>query len=249
MGTLTLMQSYSDWVVSFTEQIGRGIEKARIGRSDQWISQQTEKLGHPISRTAISEYRRGVRKVMPVTDWLTISAALGVPPISLLFPDLPDGEVQLFPVVTSNSFDALRWVTGERRTVPNSSDALFDVNTFELMGVTEGIRGYTRSNEDSNGFKLPEHDDKTPPRELRLLRLIRELSSIYRRYAEESSRTWDELNSKLPKEVLEGYISARMKILDELSETKTEIEKQIKELGGVIREEKVTPVGDEDGDD
>lgn len=111
---VTEMQSPENWAEAFTKTIGHAIDKARHGKSDQWIANQTKELGQPISRTAISEYRRGVRKNVPVTDLIVIARVLRVPPIYLLFPDLPEGPSFPFPGQPDTAaVDGMRWFTGE----------------------------------------------------------------------------------------------------------------------------------------
>ena len=234
------MQSYSDWVVSFTEQIGKAIEKSRKKRSDQWISERTKILGHPISRTAISEYRRGARKVMPVTDWLVISAALGVPPVALLFPDLPDGQVQLFPALEpANSFDALRWITGERETIPSGIDALFDMGSFRPTGYVTGIRGYLRGDENANKDEVNNYLGALPMPQFELLKQLRALTATYEEYRKETNSTWDSLNADLPEEVRQGLIQTFKTRIEKLNNEMRDLEKRIKDLGGVVKEEQV----------
>lgn len=51
---------------------------------------------------------------MPVTDLMVIAQALKVPPVTLLFPNLPNGEVVLVPsTLRPTALDSLRWFTGE----------------------------------------------------------------------------------------------------------------------------------------
>lgn len=103
----------TEWSAELSEQIGTAIKTWRGNRSDQWISDRTRELGNHVSRTAVSEYRRGVRKSMPVGDLLVIAAALDVPPVALIFPGLPDGEVVALPGKQSTATDAVRWFCGD----------------------------------------------------------------------------------------------------------------------------------------
>lgn len=49
-----------------------------------------------------------------MTDLLALAAALEVPPLQLLFPDLPFGEVEALPGVVERSVDAALWAGGWR---------------------------------------------------------------------------------------------------------------------------------------
>ena len=44
---------------------------------------------------------------------MVLAAALEVPPVELLFPDLPDGEVEALPGRVTTSWQAVQWFSGE----------------------------------------------------------------------------------------------------------------------------------------
>lgn len=242
---MTEMQS-KEWHEEIIQNIGRAIEKAREGKSDRWIADRTDHLGNPLSRTAVSEYRRGVRKTISVADWLTLAAALGVPPVSLLLPELPDGSISLFPELGEvNQFDALLWIIGERQTLPEGFDLLVSLDGFEPMGEVSGRREYRSSIEFSGGpFDL--RNEEEPSREKRLISAVNELRTAL-----------DEVRDiRSPFEVFEhlGDESAKRQAVDmyvkQLQEKQKEIEKieaRISKLGGVIQDEQVLEY-DQDGE-
>lgn len=140
------MTAKPTWQERFSETVGRAINNARGAKSDQWIADETAKLEHPISRTAVSEYRRGKRKTIPVTDLIVLARVLEVPPVTLLFPDLPNGMIPAMPPGQSEvddlrtdsdvpAFDALRWFTGESRVVPHGVVYGEDPETGELRSA------------------------------------------------------------------------------------------------------------------
>lgn len=56
---------------------------------------------------------------MPVTDLMVIAQALKVPPVTILFPNLPNGEVVLVPsTLRPTALDSLLWFTGEVALLP-----------------------------------------------------------------------------------------------------------------------------------
>lgn len=136
------MQS-NKWAETFTKQVGRGIDQARGNKSDQWISRRTKELSHPLSRTAVSEYRRGVRKSIPITDLMVLAAALEVPPVAILFPDLATAPTEALPGEFLPSIEALHWFTGEQGKPLQRKDHL-----FSKVPVTKF------HTEDSREFKL-----------------------------------------------------------------------------------------------
>ena len=242
---MTEMQS-KEWHEEIIQNIGRAIEKAREGKSDRWIADRTDHLGNPLSRTAVSEYRRGVRKTISVADWLTLAAALGVPPVSLLLPELPDGSVSLLPELGEvNQFYALLWIIGERQTLPEGFDLLVSLDGFEPMGEVSGRRQYRSSIEWTRGA-LDLRGEEEPSREKRLLDAVRDLR-----------KALDEVqNIRSPFDVFEhlGDEAAKRQAVDmyvkQLQEKQKEIEKieaRISKLGGVIQDEQVLEY-DQDGE-
>jgi transcriptional regulator with XRE-family HTH domain len=82
------------------------------GRSAQDVADRTAELGYPISRTQIANYESGRKKNLDIAELLILAAALDVPPLVLLYPDLPAGKVEIIPNEPGNSFDAYLWATG-----------------------------------------------------------------------------------------------------------------------------------------
>ncbi|WP_065289904.1 transcriptional regulator [Mycolicibacter kumamotonensis] len=114
-----------DWVGVLHLRVAAAIKKARGNRPAQWLADETERLGHPISRSALANYESGRKKGLDIGELIVIAVALKVPPVALLFPELPDGAVELVPDVPVSSEDALAWFCGEvhpRRMFAASSD-------------------------------------------------------------------------------------------------------------------------------
>lgn len=103
------------WADELHRRVAAAIKTARSGRSAQWLADETERIGFPISRAQIANYESGRKKGLDLTELLTLAAALRVPPVVLLFPDLPDGPVEALPGVTVDSWEAAAWFTGEAR--------------------------------------------------------------------------------------------------------------------------------------
>ena len=96
-----------------TSAMAATIKTRRGDRSGQWLADRCKALGHPISRTALWEIENGKRRTIAVAELLVIAAALDVPPVQLVFPDLPDGPAEALPDMRMSSLDAVRWITGE----------------------------------------------------------------------------------------------------------------------------------------
>lgn len=54
-----------------------------------------------------------VFEVPSVTTLIRLASALGIPPIELIYPDLPDGPVEVWPGQQTTSFQAVQWFSGE----------------------------------------------------------------------------------------------------------------------------------------
>lgn len=104
------------WSEEFHRRLASAIKGARGSRSAQWLADQTELLGHPISRAAIANYESGRKKGLDVTELMVLAAALRLPPLALLFPQLPDGRVEVLPGLTGSCWDGVAWFSGEERS-------------------------------------------------------------------------------------------------------------------------------------
>lgn len=100
------------WRQSIYERIAAAVRNARGSRSAQDIADTTAELGYPITRSQISNFETGRRQSFDVTELLILAAALDVPPLALLFPELPDGMVEVRPGKEQRSEDAYLWATG-----------------------------------------------------------------------------------------------------------------------------------------
>jgi transcriptional regulator with XRE-family HTH domain len=74
-----------EFAASSTKEIGR------TGSSAAPLSLTT------ISRTQIANYESGRKKNLDIAELLILAAALDVPPLVLLYPDLPAGKVEIIP--------------------------------------------------------------------------------------------------------------------------------------------------------
>lgn len=107
------MSDAAEWRREFVERVGKAVQAARGKRSAQWLADRTAEIGTPISRTAISNLENGRKGTIDLADLTVLAAALRVPPVQLIFPDLIDGPVEVIPNVTVDSHEAMAWFTGE----------------------------------------------------------------------------------------------------------------------------------------
>ena len=111
-----------DWVEGLNRRMAAAIKTARANRSAQWLADETERLGCPISRAAIANYESGRKKGLDGAELLVLAAALRIPPLTILFPDLPDGPVEVLPGVQTTSWNAAAWFSGEASSPDPKND-------------------------------------------------------------------------------------------------------------------------------
>ncbi len=134
-----------DWVDDLHRRIAAAIKHARGARSAQWLADETERLGFPISRAAIANYESGRKKGLDVAELLTLAAAMQIPPLALIFPDLPDGPVELLPNVTTTSWDAAAWFSGEAPSPLSDDETPSPTREYSLLRAVRERRAQLAS--------------------------------------------------------------------------------------------------------
>lgn len=118
--TIDLMSEWSESLVSRFSAAMRARRK-ELDLSVQDVANRTVELGHPISRSTLSGLENNRNKDrLALPDALAIAEVLHVPMLYLLFPEQPDGEVELVPGLTFPSETAIGVITGE--TMPTREE-------------------------------------------------------------------------------------------------------------------------------
>jgi len=105
------------------------------------LSDESDKAGHRISRTSIHELETGKRKSISTAELSVLAWALKVPPVQLLYPDMPDGEVEIVPEVEKPSIEAVQWFSGELADMRKPTEsASADDMISDVKGAHEGVR-------------------------------------------------------------------------------------------------------------
>lgn len=101
------------WHRATAKRIGEAVVKYRrdAGLTAQGLAARCRELGVPIHRSTITKIEGG-RSRFDLGELLILAAALDVPPLALIYPGLPDAEVETIPGVVQSSWDAYRWATG-----------------------------------------------------------------------------------------------------------------------------------------
>lgn len=107
------------WELGLAERFGRAVRERRaaLGLSAQQVSDRTREYGYPITRVAISKIEGNSRSgKIDVAELFTLALALRIPPALLLFPEFPDGDVQIVPTESVSNTAALRWLSGRKES-------------------------------------------------------------------------------------------------------------------------------------
>ncbi len=101
------------WQAAVVKRIGATVKKVRGTKSAAWLSDRTYDLGYRIPAGVISKLDSGHRgSVLSVPELLILAAALDVPPLGLVFPDLPAGQVDIIPNTPGSSLVGYLWAAG-----------------------------------------------------------------------------------------------------------------------------------------
>jgi transcriptional regulator with XRE-family HTH domain len=107
------------WQMEVARRFGAAVRARRkvLSLTAQHLAVRTEEHGYPLTRVAISKIESNSRSgKVDVAEVMVLAQALGIPPVMLLFADLPDGEVEVLPGQRMATDEALLWFTGELPT-------------------------------------------------------------------------------------------------------------------------------------
>lgn len=106
------------WRADLSERFGAAVREARKERhmTVAQVSDKTQALGFLIRRVALTKIetnKRGGR--VEFAEVIILSIALGVSPMQLLFPRLPDGRTRLWPAAWDlhRDVELMLWFSGE----------------------------------------------------------------------------------------------------------------------------------------
>ena len=90
------------------------VRQKELKLTAQQLAERTKILGYPISRVAISKIEGNKRAgKFDVAELLVLAQALELRPVSLLFPDAPDQDVEILPGSTTSTLQATAWFSGD----------------------------------------------------------------------------------------------------------------------------------------
>jgi len=112
------------WTRSTTGRVAAQVKRLRGKETVQQLSDRTAELGPRISRSRLSDLERGDRGgPLGLAEFLLLAEALDVPPLLLLYPGMPGGEVDVLPGLEVSSWAAAQWFRGNRALSQGEDDA------------------------------------------------------------------------------------------------------------------------------
>lgn len=131
--TIDLMSEWSESLVSRFSAAMRARRK-ELDLSVQDVANRTKELGHSISRSTLSGLENNRNKDrLTLPDALVIAEVLRVPMLYLLFPEQPDGEVELVPGLSCSSARATDAIAGNSMIVTDG-DTVEDAEGTLFVG-------------------------------------------------------------------------------------------------------------------
>ena len=175
-----------DWESALARRIGMTVKSARQ-RAGMSQGALADALGVHRSQVVNIEMPERLTSggTLRVGLLLRIAAALGVPPIFLLYPGLADDQIDVLPGLRSSSRDAARWFNGETITATTSDGeeqrlAHVDDTARELV---EAVAQLARLDEAiaATARTMPIGDDGQPVDDGRQDRLVRDRDDLEHR--------------------------------------------------------------------
>lgn len=138
------------WQEDQARRFGEEVKRWRttMGLSAVKLAARTAELGFPVTSVAISKIESNSRAgKVDLAELLVLARALGVAPLQLVFPELPDGRVQMLPTEERRSIEALTWASGEyslpSQWPTNDLDMLYESRQYHLYRMEAEKSGPT----------------------------------------------------------------------------------------------------------
>lgn len=122
---LSVDEAARQWDQALAKRIGEAVKHRRneLGWPQQRLAEVTARLGYPLTGVVISQIETNARGGrVDVAEIVVLAAAMFVPPVQLLYPDLVDGTVDLLPGCTTSSIRAVEWFSGNVEPLATGGD-------------------------------------------------------------------------------------------------------------------------------
>lgn len=105
----------SPWAKGMADRVGQAVRARRteLKMSAQALADRCSEIGYPIVRNTVANLENGRKNEVSLAEVMILAEALRVPPVQLIYPNVPEGETEYLPGRTTLSWHALKWFTGE----------------------------------------------------------------------------------------------------------------------------------------
>lgn len=172
--SMTVDQS-EDWMKRQAAAVGARVRRVRlaVGMSVQSVADYcTDELGYKMLRTTLANLESGARKNITVAEVSVLAKALGVPPLSLLYPIDEPQEVEVLPGVMKTSWEAWRWFADglgpglhNRTTHPQAHEIREALLEYGLL--TENARAWKHTEDMIRSLASMDRDNEDAQESLR----------------------------------------------------------------------------------
>ncbi|MCZ4536964.1 hypothetical protein O4159_16175 [Gordonia terrae] len=148
------------WQLERSRVMGAAVARHRreAGLTATQLAARCADLGYPMSRVAISKIESNSRAgKFDISELVVLAASIGVPPVMLLYPELPDGEMEVLPGQPSTGGLSMQWFEGAARTVfakDDTTDRRHFRRMLEAINDMRDIREYLDVQSALSGARL-----------------------------------------------------------------------------------------------
>lgn len=125
----------TDWLTTVAAAVKRKREQS--GWKVVNLADRTKSVDSPIHRVALKKLEDGERDYLTISELVGLAAALGVPPASLLFPDITE-TIEVLPGKPMRGVEAFGWFIGAGGPVGLAGDWAYapeGVRTSQSMRI------------------------------------------------------------------------------------------------------------------
>lgn len=173
------MTQSETWQAATAKRIGETVRAAREAANPKVtaaeLARRVDALGYTYTRNALVNLEGGRKTSVDISELIAIAHALDVPPITLIYPGIPDEPVEYVPEITVDSWTAAKRFAGlDASDTHNQATALLHHHDELLQRVEhsrqelrkakdetihDGMRGWTPEKENIQQHRVSMSED------------------------------------------------------------------------------------------
>lgn len=123
-----------EWRSRLVQAVAQQVRRRRLelGLSVQKLADIcAEQYGLPIKRSVLANFEGGRRPALSVVELIVLARILAIPPVELLFPVGREDQAEVLPGTSADSWEALKWFTGESDRLPSDDQTSQDTRAVQ----------------------------------------------------------------------------------------------------------------------